>query len=148
MSALRSKIALFAATAGLAAGTVALATPASADVISGGSDRGLCTYRVCMSYNAGGEGAWFRSNASEQTDLAGAVFGLGAFNNSYQWNGDGLPVKNAAAWITNTGSQDIYVYVNSKAYGWGAYDVVYPLNAGDLQVTRNNEASYSTTPYS
>ncbi|MGW2374925.1 MULTISPECIES: hypothetical protein [Kitasatospora] len=148
MSSLRKKIALIAAASGLAVSTVALATPASADVITGGGDRGLCQYRVCMSYNGGGEGAWFRSNYAEVTDLAGWEFGLGAFNNSNQWNGDGLPVKNAAAWIVNTGSQDIYVYVNSKAYGWGAYDVVYPGNAGDLQVTRNNEASYSVNVYS
>ncbi|ARF83314.1 hypothetical protein ACIG0C_33300 [Kitasatospora aureofaciens] len=148
MSVLRSKIALLSATVGLAAGTVALATPASADVITGEGDQGLCTYRVCMSYYGSGNGAWFRSNYPEVTDLAGWQFGRGAFNNSYQWSGDGLPVKNAAAWIVNTGSQDIYVYVNSKAYGWGAYDLVYPGHGGNLQVTRNNEASYSTTPYS
>ncbi|MEE1783818.1 hypothetical protein PUR71_13000 [Streptomyces sp. SP17BM10] len=146
MSVLRSKIALFAATAGLTAGTVALATPASADVISDGSSW-FCYHRICLSYNGDGDGAWWTSEASEWTDLEGQKFHGGVMSGT-EWNGYGQPVKNAAAWVGNGGSQDIYVYVNSKAYGWGAYDVVYPGRAGNLQVTRNNEAAYSTNVYS
>ncbi|MFH9355579.1 hypothetical protein [Kitasatospora sp. NPDC017646] len=146
MSVLRSKIALFAATTGLVAGTVALATPASADVISSGS-AWFCYHRICLSYHGDGYGGWWTSEAPEWSDLAGQTFRPGIMDGA-NTDGVGQPVKNAAAWVANGGSQDIYVYVNSRSYGWGAYDVVYPGRMGDLQVTRNNEASYSVNPYS
>ncbi|MEV5505596.1 hypothetical protein [Streptomyces orinoci] len=145
MSSVRNKIALLAATAGLAVGTVALATPAGADVISGG-DLQYCRYQICLSYNGDANGGWWTSNAEEWADLAGQTFHSGQRLPTLEV-GVGQPVKNAAAWVGNGGTRDIYVYVNSQRYGWGAYDVVYPGHGGDLQVTRNNEAAYSVNPH-
>ncbi|MFI9325339.1 hypothetical protein ACIGXI_36965 [Kitasatospora aureofaciens] len=141
MSLLRSKIALSAATLGLAAGSLALAVPANADTIQGYSNF-PCYNRICLSYHANGIGSWWTSDATEWTDLAGEKFGVG-MQGSTAYQGYGADVKNAAAWVANSGAEDLYVYVNSKAYNWGAYDVVKSTYAGNLGVTYNNEASYS-----
>ncbi|GAA1992749.1 hypothetical protein [Kitasatospora viridis] len=140
MTALHTRIALFAATAGLAAGGMMLATPASAGTIPGG-DEDICGVQLCLTFNSNGEGSEWYSDTPEVSDLGGAQFGQGPTTSG--GNCIGCLVKNNAAWGANGGYQSVYVYVNSAAYGWGAYDLIEPGGEGNLMTTYNNEASYS-----
>ncbi|MFF7635794.1 hypothetical protein ACFZB9_21980 [Kitasatospora sp. NPDC008050] len=144
MTALRTRITLFAATAALAGGGLLLATPASAGTIySNGQD--ICGVQLCLTYNSNGAGSEWYTYGTQENDLAGETFGQGPTSSG--GNCLGCPVKNNAAWGANGGYQDVYVYVNSAAYGWGAYDVIQPDGAGNLMTTYNNEASFSIYNY-
>jgi hypothetical protein len=138
------KIATVAGTLGLglAGMLIAGAGPASADTIGGGGgDQDICGVQLCLYYYNDDEGAMWYSDAPQWNDLAGQTFGYGPTSSGGE--GVNAPVKNNAQSAANGGNYGVYIYVNSAAYGWGAYDYLPSGDIGNLATTWNNEASYS-----
>ena len=141
------RLAAVAGTLGLGIAGVlfAGAGAASANTIGGGGDQDFCGEELCLYYYDNGAGAMWYSDATQWNDLAGQTFIEGPTTTGD--DGVGSQVKNHAQSAATTSSTGIYIYYNSEAYGWGAYDYLLPDDAGNLVTTWNNEASYSVNNY-
>lgn len=131
---------------GLAGAVFAGAAPASADTIGGGGgDQDICGVELCLYYYNDGAGAMWYSDDTQWNDLAGQTFVEGPTTSG--GDGVGSQVKNHAQSAATASDTGIYIYYNSEAYGWGAYDYLMPGDIGNLVTTWNNEASYSIYNY-